>query len=88
MPAALKINPAYLEKEWREGATALELAEKYQCHVSLIYKIRTRNSLEVAVKHSNKEPAAPTPLDERMSRESLMPSPSVLARIAELRGIK
>ena len=88
MPAALKINSAYLEKEWREGATAAELARKYNCHVSQIYKIRRKNALAVEMKNSSKEPPAPTPLDERMSQESLMPSPFVLARIAELRKIK
>lgn len=88
MPAKIKINPAYLEKEWREGATAAELAKKYNCHVSLIYKIRQKNALAVVMQNGNKEPPAPTPLDERMSQESLLPSPWVRARIAELRGIK
>ena len=88
MPAKTKINPAYLEKEWREGATAAELAKKYNCHVSLIYKIRRRHHLAITTKNSNKEPPAPTPLDERVSQESLLPSPWVRARIAELRGIK
>jgi hypothetical protein len=88
MPAKKKINPAYLEKEWQEGATAAELARKYDCDVSLIYKIRSKNALAVKMKNGNKEPPAPTPLDERMSQMSLMPSPWVRARIAEIKKIQ
>lgn len=87
MPVKLNIDLHVLEQEWLSGLSAAQLARKYGCTPSQIYKIRSKHNLSIEMKNGNKEPEAPTPLDARMSKASLMPSPWVLARIAELKGI-
>ena len=88
MPAVLVIDPKELEAKWRNGSSAQQLAKMYNCSLGHIYKIRRKQKLDVRMKNSNAEPPPPTALDERLSRNSLVPSPWVLARIAALKAIR
>ena len=86
--AKINIDPVDLEKKWRAGFSAVQLAEMYDCNISKIYKTIREHKLPIVLKNSNKEPPPPSQLDERVSQESLMPSPWVRARIAEIQQIR
>ncbi len=74
-------NPELAANLW-SGAPK-DLAKRFNCDVNVVYKLRKR----LGKKKKDTEQPAPSQLDDRMSKESLMPSPWVMARIAEIRGI-
>jgi hypothetical protein len=88
LPQKIVIDTVALEQQWASGVPAAQLAKVYNCSASQLYKVRKKHNLRVKLKNTSVEPGAPSRLDERLSKESLQYSPWVLARIAELRGIR
>jgi hypothetical protein len=88
LPQKLVIDTAALEQQWASGIPVAQLARAYNCSASVLYQVRKKHNLQVKLKNTSVEPGAPSRLDERLSKESLQYSPWVLARIAELKGIR